>query len=523
MCHIHRFAPAWAVLCAPALVLALASCETRVVAPVTDACDAETAPARTVVSLLPGEAVDLPRESLYCLEFSGGPSEYVLGYLDRAFLGEGRGALPGSGPRPFTVAIGSTDRPTAASSSPPTAAQAAHAPPVTIRLDPGPEIAALRAQGNLPHQRDRPWQVGEESRIWSPLKEEIRTIRVEQIHDGYLVFASIVGDEIPTLDWTLAQIDSARTILSETGLSLLGEAFPGLRPLTSEGAGQILILIHPELREERGAAGVMYGLLEDETVRPVLMITPNDPESRRTPVSLGDLILHELAHAFQYRYFHELHGHFPGGATWAVEGGAALFQTEFSRLLAGIGVMDNYDWRNPSGDVASVRFGQLVIPGSGRLELGYDRTASFLQDQLRRRMLAGEPYADALREVSQGALHGWWGHPSEDLAYRQRALLGEAWTREDAVLTWILSHAADDLTDSPVYQNGTVLNAWDTREGEWGWREETVLITGRNRGYGRENEVGDAGFFRLAVPGATGVVGVTSTTDRVAWRILRVR
>jgi hypothetical protein len=515
--------PLWAL----ALVMALASCEAGSVAPVEEACDDPTQRRPLEVSLAPGEVLAVGGIAPFCLEFPGEASEYVLAYLDRQFL-SAPGGLPGPNPEPFAVEFGGAQRPTAppaTTQTPP--APSLHAPPVDLQFDPHSHAdAAMLAQGVFPYQRDRPWEVGEETEIWSPLKQEVRTIRIEQIHDDYLVFASITGEKVPTLDWTLAQIDSARTLLSETGIPLVREAFPGPLPLTSEGSGHFLVLIHPELREERGAVGVMYSLRADDgSFRYLAMVTPNAPDSRRTPVSLGDLILHEITHAFQYRHHREHHGGPPTGGLWALEGGASLMQTELNRHLAGIGLLENHDWREPSEGAAWDRFPILATPSDGRLERGYSRTGSFLLDQIRRRVTDGDSYADALAAVSQGVLHGWRSNAG-NLQDRQRELLGESWTPEEAILTWILSHAADDLTDSPVYQNQTLRNAWDIPGGSGGgWREEARIVVPRSQAHRSEHEVGSAGFVRLHISQVGGVVGVTTSTHpgRITWRLLRVR
>ena len=504
------------------LIFAASACDRSPVAPVAEACESATTPPPVRVSLEPGESLSLGAASLACLEFPGGGSQFVLAYADHSWIRAAKATLPGLAPQDFAVEIGSMRRPIAPAEAATHLDARDHHPPIVQLTLPGADFEPERAASSpLPTRRGTPWEEGEIWELLDPLSSSLRPIRVHQVQDEYLVIASIDDVEMPTLDWTLAQLDSAKASFADVGIPVLQEAFPGARPITSDGSGQILLIIHPELRERRGAVGTAYWYRLNGEARSVLMISPNDPASRRTPVSLGDLVIHELAHAYQARYHVDQHGVLPNVPVWALEGGASLLQFEFVRRLAGIGLFDNHDWRDQSGSTAETRYGRVMHPRGGELMRGYVRSAAFLKDQVHRRIAAGEPSSEAFAAISQGVLHGWRHNPAS-LANRQRELL-EDWTPIEAILTWVLSRAADDLTESPIYQNPTFRNSWDVRFGESGWRSDGALLLGRGQVRRSENEGGSAGYFRIDASGPGGVVGLTATSDDIHWKLLRVQ
>lgn len=161
--------------------------------------------------------------------------------------------------------------------------------------------------------------------------------------------------------------------------------------------------------------------------------------------------------------------------------------------------------------------------GVGPFVRGYSVSAAFLRDLAARRVQRGEAVDDALAIVSRGALEGWFGHGPAGarrtgLAERMRASLGGDWEPDDAMLTWTLSHAADDRTGNSAFQNNAFLRAWDGSDPAL-WPPAASLAPG-SAGVTVKHPHESTGYFALA---GGGTYALESSVDGVRWMIVRVK
>jgi hypothetical protein len=272
--------------------------------------------------------------------------------------------------------------------------------------------------------------------------------------------------------------------------------------------------------------------MPDETVRNWLTFrlfnaTFND-------VDMTTLVTHEVTHSFQRIYMTTTRapdGPRPasGAALWGVEGGANLTSYEVLRQLAGVGFDDNFDWKtglgtNPARGYYSLR----AQPGVGSFTEAYDNSMGFMRDLVIRRMDRGESLGDALREVSRGVIEGWHGYDHvggrrKGLTGRMRERLGSDWNPADAMLTWGMSHAADDLTPSPLYQDGASLRVSQYESPtQYGWHPSAVL-SGAPQTATATRRYGSPGYMYLQDSGGGVRLAARSATDGVRWLFLRIR
>lgn len=216
-----------------------------------------------------------------------------------------------------------------------------------------------------------------------------------------------------------------------------------------------------------------------------------------------------------------------GAALWAVEGGANLVSYEFLRRLTGAPLDANREWRTPATSVAMALFQQRAQPAGGVVTDGFDSAMGFFRDLTLRRMAAGESADDALRAVSRGAIEGWFGldgvSQRQGLTARMRARLGASWEPADALLDWTLSHAADDLTPNPRYQDRASLRVWDLPDGQsYGWWSDAVL-TADSPNHTLFKRYGSPGWASIRNADAGFTVEVQGYEVPTRWLLLRIR
>ena len=246
---------------------------------------------------------------------------------------------------------------------------------------------------------------------------------------------------------------------------------------------------------------------------------------------LAELVAHELAHAFQALY---MYGSRPqdslesaAGATfWATEGGADFISFETVRRASGVGLTANFDARAPGASAAARRLAERAHPQSGRFTAGYDAPAGFLRDLAARRVVAGEPVDDAVREVLRGAADGWNGWDSygvrrTGLNARMRARLGASWNGEDALLDWALAYAADDLIPDPRFQDPLFLRVPEVISRYSPCRPFATLGNGTYGGSARLPH-SSPGYALIEVDSEVRLSGVTDTRG-LRLKILRIR
>ncbi|HEX8695286.1 MAG TPA: hypothetical protein VF746_22940 [Longimicrobium sp.] len=482
------------------------------------------------VQLGVGQAAELAPGASLCLVLPDASREYALAYLDTRAIEASRTAREPFRSDSFTVGVrdfqGGGPQPLRRLRAPAGGAPAFTGLPDGTDFLPVANVSA--AASFHPALREAPWTQGEAFTLFDNLRQVDRPARVHRVYGGWLVAVAFEDEPQPTLPQTLAHLDAQWPLLSSTGLPLLRGIFGDLRPVTSGGSNQLLMVIRADLIDF-GAAGVAFGAVVDDQVYSYIAVLPNDAHGVRNATGTGSLVFHEVTHTFQRSYLAAHAQNTPpstsaGAARWGVEGGATLMQRELARRQAGIGATANYDWVSPGGTEVEEWYKRFAQPGRGELTAGYSAAAGFMMDLAQRRTAAGEGLDAALEEVMRGSIEGWFGHAVQGdftgLAARMRSRLGSGWEPAEAVLQWTLSHAADDRTPSATFQNRAFRDAWNV-QGGLGWEPHGTLAAGSGAWFEEKRLYGSSGFAYLA--GRGGVYHLTAGVDGVRWMIVRIR
>ncbi len=483
------------------------------------------------IDLQVGEAADLV-EGADCDLGNRAGAEYALAYVDGRAIAQAE-----SGPETYTADGSYTTTVTgllgdaaAAQSRGPARARASTAPAEAdwVVLPSGGPRAYLGASGG-----EDGWSVGELVTITDPCtvaascgQLPVRLARVHRVYHGWLVVAAVEGEVGAALAPMLELLDQAAPIVNQHTLPLLRSAFTdGAFAVSSPGTGQMFVLLEGDNSTYAARA---FSLLT-QGGQPVSWISM-EPFTERDVARTASLVSHELTHAYQFAYMVAtrsagVQNVSLGAGVWGVEGGANLVSYESTRRAAGVPLAGNYDFRNPGGGVMERYYAFRAQPGNGEVTAGYDSGMGFFRDLVIRRVQRGEAVDAAVREVSRGVVEGWYGidrygsrRPGLTARMRERIA---GWEARDALLTWALSHAGDDLTSSAVYQDAASLRAWESAEPEYGWFPEAVL-----EGSGTVNGQtlnGSPGYFIIRNTGAGVKVRVSASVPGVQWRVLRIR
>lgn len=362
------------------------------------------------------------------------------------------------------------------------------------------------------------------------------TARVVEVVDGYLSVAVFEPDTAAFRDAGRASvIDAARSAV-DRAVPLLESTLTADRPVTSPGAGQLLLVLS-RFDADSLASGREVGL------------TYYRPDGRAstswialnlgaewTYAGLLELLSHELAHAFSHQYLHAAGGRGSdrrrGNPTlWAEEGVAELLAHEVLRRAAGIGPTANYrGWRDPSVPPHAGRYGAEARYAVGTLTAGYDHAASFLRGLATRRRRAGENWDDAVAAVTRGALEGWFGYDEfgtrrTGLARRMRRGVDSTWTPVGGVLRWALSQALDDRTGSARFQNRAFAEVSGEHSCGCGWRPHATVTAGASDDYRVTRRYGSTGYFFVRDRGVGGSYRLRheGTERPVRWMVARYR
>lgn len=462
-----------------------------------------------------GDATRLASGNRLCLALPGSAADaYALAWVDTRAIEAARTA-----PEPFsldsvTITVG------AAGTTRGTRLVADRVPgePSDVR-----DVGLAAADSDDPMLRATAWTQGETFTLRDVVRETSRPATVHRVYDGWLVIASFSDTPEPRLAGMLQNLDAVWPSLRTTGIPLLRKLLIDQLPVTSHASGQLLIVVRSDLE---GAAGVAFGGTDGTHTLTQIAVLPYDAPSSAPFV--GSLLFHEVTHAFQRIYTSSTRPNgapptlYAGTSRWAVEGGAALMQAELARRLAGVQWGSNWDFRTPAGANAQF-YTRFVYVGVGPFVRGYSVSAAFLRDLAARRVQRGEAVDDALAAVTRGALEGWFGHgptgaQRTGLTARMRTSLGGDWEPADAMLTWTLSHAADDRTSSSVFQNNAFLRAWDGDDPAL-WPPAASLAPG-TAGVTMKHAHESTGHFALA---GGGTYSLESSVDGVRWMIVRVK
>jgi hypothetical protein len=504
-----------------AAALTLAACDdggSTPAAPPNAECGTEA------TQLSVGQAAWLASQGSSATCLLAGGTEYALAYVDlrSVRLAETQPEAYSGGFPDYTVTI-------ATGGGGAGAARTVLARPATVPGVPESDVRFLAepatADENAPYNRATPWTEGERFPMYDAFAEADRPARVLRVYDGRVVVAWYEGDSPERVAPLVAALDEAVPRVLSTTLPLLRHAFVDRLPAASTGSGQTLLVLR-----DGGVANASAWA----NARPVGDSLSTWIEIKLvtggSPVALASLLSHEITHSYQQMYMWKTRpagGLYPGAgaAIWGVEGGADLGAWEAARRIAGTGLLSNSEWRNMYDDSFRRVVAFSAQPGRAFFNDGYSHAMGLLRDQMTRRVQAGEKEDDAVREVLRGAVEGWYGLDRRGaqragFTARMRERLGASWTPDEALLSWALSHAADDLTRNPVFQDATFRDVV-VKPGEPGWGADGELgATGRlavTRPYGAP------GFVRLA--GGSGELRVEGSADvpGVRWMVLRVR
>jgi len=383
-------------------------------------------------------------------------------------------------------------------------------------LDAGDVMDAERTgePSGSPADRDRPWNLGERFWVIDDISSYLRNARVLRIYDERYVVAWFENGDSTRLSTWLPRLDSAFPVVRQHAFPLLRSTFVDAAPTTSARSGQYLIL----LRDTLGSyAGYAYSVAAGDTVSAWVYLKV---DTAYQTTGLASLLAHEMTHSYQRMYMHATRGlratSRVGAATWGTEGGANLLSYETMRRSAGLPLDGNYDWRAPDADAAARHVARRAQPATGEFTAGYDNAMGFLRRLVVQLVRSGATVDAAVRTVARGAVEGWYGYDGithrTGLASRMRALLDYRWDPAEALLDWTLSHAADDLTDDPEFQDRTSLRVWDIPAGTAGWRASATLTSAQPDQALVERRYGSP-FFAYLLDGGSGI-----TLDIAAYR-----
>lgn len=468
------------------------------------------------VSLAVGEvAIPASVTQRRCLLSAEAGAEYAVAWVDlRAIDGAKVGPEPSFEPYPLRLSIVS------APAMRGVAEARAEAPEAVPGAVPTADDTPLESR---PRHRRTPWVLDELFLLDDERAGLPREARVVRIYGGQAVVARWESDPTTDLDLYLAQLDSAYAIADATMRPLWRHVFADTFP-TSTQAGQYLLLLAPAEQTPAQARAEISG----DTLYTWLELSPF-PWPRA--VELANQLAHEMTHSYQHLYMHASRGtpglpSVPAASFWGYEGTANLMSYEFVRRRSEIPFNGNHDWRMPATSWEMGYYQRRAQPAGGVLTLGYDNAMGFLRDLAIRRMAQGEALDDALRSVARGAIEGWYGLDGitsrSGLVARMRASLGNAWEPADALLDWTLSHAGDELTPNPRYQDRASLRVWDLTGISFGWRPDVVLTRATPTHF-LFKTYGSPGWLRVTDDGAGLDVEVEGFEVPILWKILRVR
>lgn len=413
-----------------------------------------------------------------------------------------------------------------------------------------PDARRLRADGDTDcgdrdfrdpcegyRSRSIPWEVGDTFLTDAP-DGRSGWARVVQVHEGYLAVALFEADSAHFgPERRQAFREGAGTAVDVT-VPLLREALTGTYPLTSDGSGQLLVVLSRFTDDSVGTpaeSGLTFFDTDDQGRYPWIALNLSSPWDGSSAF-LGTTA-HELTHAWGRQYLWEepsSGGERDWGLSplWAEEGVADFFAHETLRRVADIGATSNFGgWHDYSAPPAVQRYSSEPRHAVGTLSLGYEHGSSFLRDLVVRRTEAtAEGWIEASGAVARGALEGWYGYDEfgakrTGLSRRMRDALGERWSPPEAVLQWTVSQALDDRTASAVYQN----RAFDSVSGDFdcscGWRPHTTIAPASGDALTLGRRYGSTGYFFLNDRGLGGSyrLGWADTDEPLRWVVARYR
>ena len=389
-----------------------------------------------------------------------------------------------------------------------------HAPPdIKAALT----AAACDAPVQAPACRTTPWTVGES--IVYPVQSGPITATVFAVV-GHLVLASVDADQHRFTEAVKAEYVAAARHILDNLVPLAKTAFSAKTPVTSDGSGQLLVLIGSQfatLATLSPANGNVYSWVE---LGLVLTAAP------RLSVPLA----HELVHAWQGQFEAERGWTGPGGRGWPLwssEGNADFIAREALRKAAGIETSSNPDRAAlaVSGDRWAAAYAETIREGSAALGPWFGSAGGGMvlqRDLVFRAVALGASYDVALRETSRGMLEGWFGandsnFRSTGLTARMKTLFSTSWDPIEAFPSAILSYALDERTPSTTFRTSLAKDAWRH------WREDATLDLPLSNASTITAPFGaSAGWVRVTTGAAGGSLKISSDKPGVRFMIAKM-
>jgi len=510
-------------LCAAALV-GVGACASDE-SPLAPRADGLTTCGSRPVSLAVGEAAAPSNRSVRRCEIAAiAGAEYVVAWVDTRAIDAARtGTEPAYEPYPITLSIAPDASLTAAPARALPAAMLGEWDEGTAHLidRTAKSSGVLEARAR---QRRTPWVLDEEFLLEDDFSGLPRPAQVMRVYDGGIVVVRWIDEPTDGLALYLAQLDTAVALVQQHAQPLLRHAFTPTDPSSTQ-AGQFLLLLQQDVL----ASARSFSEVSGDTLYTWMDLLPYPWLSA---TRLAQTLAHEITHSYQRAYMHATRSaagvpSTTGAALWAVEGGANLVSYEFLRRLTGLPLDANRDWRSPSTSIAMTLLQQRAQPAGGVITDGFDAAMGFFRDLTMRRIAAGENTDDALRAVSRGAIEGWFGFDGVSqrlgLTARMRQQLGARWEPADALLDWALSHAADDLTPNPRFQDRASLRVWDLPVGQsYGWWPDATLTSAAPT-QTLFKRYGSPGWARITNADAGFSVEVQGYEVPTRWLLLRIR
>jgi hypothetical protein len=502
---------------------------------------------RGEVKLAVGEALHLSPRAAHCLLLAPeAGARYALAFVDTRTVARARTeyeGYPSAAATRYAVTVaagGTAPRTSALASMASVAATERHAG----RLTSGEEIGARDARV---FGRRTPWKVGERFQAMDPAVDTLVTARVVSVYGSGLVLAVAEGQEAEggTESW-IARADTALSFFADQGYDVYRRVLTANAPTTSAGSGQLMVLA---IRDRTPYVGFSESVEVGGRLHSVTHL--NLASALPSAASAIRLLSHEIAHAWQAQYAAESRPagavDWQTGATWSIEGTADLLGWWMVGRYNGIQPNSNWDWARSMDQPSLAPYALLAASTRDNFTQGYASAASFCLDLVSRMVKEGASWDAALAAVVRGSLDGWHGYSSTGakrvgLASRVRPVLGAAWEPGDALLTWALSQAVDDVSPSEVFQNRTFLSASAGPTPMQGWGAPAILRTGGTAtrvNYGAVAEVwgnaatvspvyGSPNYVLIEDEGQGGAYSLSAASNgaplaSVSWALVRYR
>jgi hypothetical protein len=302
-----------------------------------------------------------------------------------------------------------------------------------------------------PTCRATPWQPGEQFQDPRGIKYSVIVI------ERPLVFALAETENAVLTDAARETYKSVARRLVATHLPIQEKIF-GELPATSPGAGQTLILIRTGLPPQ----SVISNALE----KPYGYIEVPGSGVRVEEYATFFLYAHELTHLGQFRWgwLVDPAGRRAAGGlgywglpAWGSEGGADFLACESLREEAGQSLTSNIEPPSISGESALGMYASCLRSAYGDIHGGYGSAAMYLRTIEADLVKSGVTIETARRELSQGALEGWFGIDDATLrsagfTERVTKLLGKSFDPGILLVESAMRTALDDV-DPPTEWN----------------------------------------------------------------------